>query len=179
VIAALQHQRDQFLLDIYAAGAHAVQHTLDHVGKAHDLIETEQTTGAFDRVCGAENAIDRFRLVIELLHLEQRRLHVFEQFAAFRREGLQDLLDVHARPRTSQLSAWRRPSRPSNSIVARRLGLGSTKRSPLDAFSACLCAAISNCTPTLSTSPTAERSMSTTTPPSKAVMSAAFNSPAR
>src|SRR5476649_2210407 len=94
-VAAGQQQHGHLFAQRHAAVAHFIEQAFDDVGEGDDVIEAEQTGRALDGVRGAEDGADGVALVVAMLDVEQRVLHVFEQFAALRDKGLQRVVQIH------------------------------------------------------------------------------------
>lgn len=66
--------------------------------EGHQVIQTEGTSAALDRVHGPENGIDRFRIVIPVIHFQKTGLQFGELPALLEKISLISFISIGENP---------------------------------------------------------------------------------
>src|SRR5581483_99312 len=121
LILTLEQHPDESILELDFAESHAIEHRLDGVHEAHDVVEPEESGGAFDRVSRAEDLIDRVRSRGTTTGLQQAGLHFLQQLPRLRDEGRNDVVDVHAATPRRRSARWHNSSTSRTAALAARM----------------------------------------------------------
>ena len=65
------------------------------MGEGDEVVEAERARAALDRMDGAEHGIDRFRVAIPVIQLQEARFQFRELLLALLEEDLFDFVHIH------------------------------------------------------------------------------------
>ena len=104
-----EHDLEQVLRGFKLVGSNAIKCCLEHVSEGDEIIEAEGPCTTLDRMHGAENRVDRFRIGVAIIESEQTGFQFSELFLAFLEEDLLDFIHIHGEDPVRRLHArWLR-----------------------------------------------------------------------
>ena len=94
-IRRLQHDLQHILRGLQLVGAHAIERRLEDMGEGYEIIETEGSGTALDRVDGAEHGVDRLGITVAVVQFQETGFQLGELLLALLEKDLFDFVHIH------------------------------------------------------------------------------------